>query len=632
MSGRLLIDARYKDETRIAILDENGKLENFEVERSDRRPIKGNIYLAKIVRIEPSIQAAFIDYGAEKHGFLPLSEIHYEYFNKNNARATSADGEDHQSEIENDKDKRANALRGLPRHFKIQNVISAKQVVLVQAEKEVRGNKCAFFTTFISLPGRYCVLVPNSPKNKGPRVSKRLDDSEKIRLREIVESLDLPEGMGCIVRTAGENCNKQEIKRDLDYLFRLWNEINEKRANASIPSLIYEEGNVVKRSIRDSYRRTMNEIMIQGAGAFKEAKTFMKLFTPSHVKKIKLYENKSIPLFHSYDIEEKIKEILDPVVPLPSGGSIIIGVTEALTAIDVNSGKSKSERDINGTAVKTNLEAVTEIARQLKLRDIAGIIVIDFIDMIDQLSIGKVERRMREVMKQDRSNVQIGKISQFGLLELSRQRLRTSYTDSSFTKCKHCAGIGKVLSTEAVALSVIRQVESFLLDGKSKAIIVEVASGADLFILNQKRQMIMEMEETYGVSIEVVGNQLMEAAECKIIVKEFARDRQAGSEDQMENDEVHLVNRPRQKLVFNEAPEAVPDVAEPPAEGPSEPVNEPKHRRRRKKNYRSSAQSDGLLASSRTVDGAREGGVGSTEKPPAREKSGKDWWLKKLFP
>jgi ribonuclease E len=581
MSGRLLIDARYEDETRIAILDENGKLENFEVEHSDRRPIKGNIYLAKIVRIEPSIQAAFIDYGAEKHGFLPLSEIHYEYFNKNNPRPTSTNGGGQQIESEDDEEKRSNPLRGLPKHFKIQNVISTKQIVLVQAEKEVRGNKCAFFTTFISLPGRYCVLIPNSPKNKGPGVSKRLDATEKVRLREIIESLDLPDGMGCIVRTAGESCNKQEIKRDLDYLFRLWNEIKEKRTNAKTPSLIYEEGNVVKRSIRDLYRRTMHEIMIQGAGAYKEAKTFMKLFTPSHVKKIKLYENNPIPLFHSYDIEEKIKEILDPVVPLPSGGSIIIGITEALTAIDVNSGKSKSEKDINGTAVKTNLEAVTEIARQLKLRDIAGIIVIDFIDMTDQLSISKVERRMREVMKQDQSNVQIGKISQFGLLELSRQRLRMSFTDASCTKCKHCAGLGKVLSPESIALSVIRQVEVSLLDGKSKSIVVEVAPGVDLYILNQKRKIVTEMEGTYNVSIEVIGNQSLESSECKIVVKEFRQDKETTP---IEDEETLQNPAPieRRRRIRRKRPEAQPPEALAEPEPAPAPVKRRRPRRVRK--------------------------------------------------
>ncbi|MDR1034783.1 MAG: Rne/Rng family ribonuclease [Holosporales bacterium] len=680
MSGKLLIDAYYRDETRIAIVDKDGKLENFEIEHPDRRPIKGNIYLAKIVRIEPSIQAAFIDYGAEKHGFLPLSEIHYEYFNKN---VLDVSVSEEMQTTENDEAKRPNPLHGLPRHFKIQNVISTKQVVLVQAEKEERGNKCAFFTTFISLPGRYCVLVPNPPKNKSPGVSKRLEATEKIRLREIVESIEIPDGMGCIVRTAGENCNKQEIKRDLDYLLRLWNEIKEKRVIANVSALIYEEGNVVKRSIRDLYRRTMSEIVIQGAEAYKDAKTFMKLFTPSHVKKIKLYENNLTPIFHKYDVEEKIKDILNPIVPLPSGGSIIIGVTEALTAIDVNSGKSKSERDINGTAVKTNLEAVTEVARQLKLRNIAGIIVIDFIDMIDQLSINKVERKMKEAVKQDQSNVQIGKISQFGLLELSRQRLRTGFADSSFVKCKHCFGIGNVLSPEIAALSVIRQIESFLIDGKSKSITVEVSNEIDLCILNQKRKLITEMEEKYDVSIEITRNQSIDTAECKIVVKEFRNDqsetvlqeerlptekskhskrpgRSRKSEhletvpakipieppETIRNDEKNStpIEHHRRECSTTETPELsnlTPEMGQiehldETVQEEADPIPKKKHRRRprRRQNGKQSVVNDDGLNTEAVINNGEEQNRFPShrdEQTKERRKADKDWWIKKLF-
>ncbi|MDR1233788.1 MAG: Rne/Rng family ribonuclease [Holosporales bacterium] len=510
MAGRLFIDAHYSDETRIAILDENGNLENFEVEHSKRKQIKGNIYLARVVRIEPSIQAAFIDYGEEKNGFLPLSEIHYDYFNKD------ALNEEESKYLEDD-----SHVRGFSKHFKIQDVITNKQVFLVQAEKEVRGNKCAFFTTFISIPGRYCVLTPNPPKGKSTCVSKRLEASEKERLREIIDSLDIPDGMGCIVRTAGENRAKQEIKRDLEYLVRLWNEIKDEKGAATAPALLYEEGNIVKRTIRDLYSRTMDGITIQGAEAYKEARTFMKLFTPSHVKKIELYKDNATPLFHKHDIEEKIKEILNPVVHLPSGGSIVIDVTEALIAIDVNSGKSKSEKDLNGTALKTNLEAVTEIARQIRLRDIAGIIVIDFIDMANYSSNSKVEHKMREAMKQDYSSVQIGKISQFGLMEISRQRLRQSLSETSFVKCKHCCGVGKILSIEVVALSVIRKIESSLVNGNAKSIIVEVASGVDLYILNNKRRIISEMEGFYQVYIEITRNQTLVQTDCKILIKEF---------------------------------------------------------------------------------------------------------------
>jgi ribonuclease E len=514
MAGKLLIDAHYSDETRIAIVGEDGKLSNFEVEQCDRKPIKGNIYLAKIVRVEPAIQAAFIDYGDDKHGFLPLSEIHYDYFNKNVRKAVE-DGENNEEISDGEVEKPRK------RAFKIQEVISQKQIILVQAEKEVRGNKCAFFSTFISIPGRYCILMPNPIKGKSNSISKKIDSVEKERLREIIESLNVPNGMSCIVRTAGENKTKQEIKRDFEYLCRLWDKIRDKVTSSIAPTLIYEEGNIIKRSIRDLYQGTMEKIIIQGKNAHKEAKAFMKSFTPSHVKKIELYDSVSVPIFHKYGVEDKVNKILEPVVSLPSGGSIVINTTEALTAIDVNSGRLKNERNIEGTALKTNLEATIEIARQIKLRDLAGIIVIDFIDMEERVSNIKVEKRFREVMKIDHSNTQIGRLSQFGLMELSRQRLRTSFVESNFVRCKHCDGLGKILSDDASALLVIRKVESFLVDKKAKSVLVETAAGIDLFILNHKKKLISEVEETYSVKIEIVGNSIINRADCKIVVKEY---------------------------------------------------------------------------------------------------------------
>lgn len=521
MAGKLLIDAHYNDETRIAIINDDGKLENFEAEYADKKPIKGNIYLAKIVRIEPSIQAAFIDYGGGKNGFLPLTEIHYDYFNQNVLKALEKEGV-----FENSTDDESGSTEGKSprRQIKIQEVISTKQIVLVQAEKEVRGNKCAFFTTFISLPGRYCVLVPNPPRGKGNAISKKIDHSEKARLKEIIESLDIPEGMNCIIRTAGEKRTKQEIKRDLEYLYRLWNEIRDKVTSSIAPALIHEEGNIVKRSIRDLYQRTMDKIVIQGKSAYKEARTFMKTFTPSHVKKIELYEDTESPLFHKYEVEDKIDRILVPTVSLPSGGTIVINSTEALTAIDVNSGRSKNERDIEETALKTNLEAATEIARQIKLRDIAGIIVIDFIDMLDHKAHVKVEKAMRAAMSNDYSSVQFGKLSQFGLMEISRQRLRTSLADATFVQCSHCAGSGKILASETVALSVIRKIENFLTSKTAKSIIAEVAPGVDLFILNHKRKLLSEMEQHNDVFIEIARNASLNPLECKCIVTEYKVD------------------------------------------------------------------------------------------------------------
>ncbi|MDR0744610.1 MAG: ribonuclease E/G [Holosporales bacterium] len=510
MASRLLIDAHYADETRIAMIDDQGKLENFESEHGEKKAIKGNIYLAKIVRIEPSIQAAFIDYGNDRHGFLPLSEIHYDYFNKNIAKATEDDNLENPDSTE--------VKKYFP-NYKIQEVISLKQIILVQAQKENRGNKCAYFTTFISLPGRYCVLVPNPTRSTCSGVSKRLASNEKDRLREIISSLNVPEGMSCIIRTAGENRTKQEIKRDFEYLMRLWNEIRETTTAAKAPAMIYEEGNIIKRTIRDLYKRTSDKILIQGQDAYKDARTFMKTFIPSHVKKIELYKDTAINLFQKYGIEDKINELLNPVVPLPSGGTIVINTTEALTAIDVNSGKLKTERAIEDTALKTNIEAAYEIARQLKLRDIAGIIVIDFIDMIERNSISKIEKVFKDAIKDDYSSLQIGKISQFGLLEISRQRLRQSLSDSNFVVCQHCRGSGKVFSNESSALSILRKIENFLINNKPKSVLVEVADGIDLFILNTKRKLIIDMENMHKTNIEIWRNPSFLVHECNFKVK-----------------------------------------------------------------------------------------------------------------
>ena len=521
MAGKLLIDAHYNDETRIAVIGEDGKLEDFEAEYSGKKNIRGNIYLAKIVRIEPSIQAAFIDYGGEKNGFLPLTEIHYDYFNQSVLKSVEI------SKNEGNEEGDENVASGktyLKRQLKIQEVISVNQVVLVQAEKEIRGNKCAFFTTFITLPGKYCVLVPNPPRGKGHFISKRIETAEKERLRKIIESLDIPEGMNCIVRTAGEKRTKSELKRDMEYLCRLWSELREKITSSTAPELIHEEGDIIKRTIRDLYQRTMDKVIIQGKSAYNEARAFMKMYTPTHVKKIELYNDSDAPLFHKYGIEDKIDKILEPTIPLPSGGTIVINTTEALTAIDVNSGKSKHERDIEVTALKTNLEAANEIGRQIRLRDIGGIIVVDFIDMLDRKAQEKVEKAMHDAMKGDYSNVQFGKISQFGLFEISRQRLRTSLADATFTQCTHCSGSGKVLANDIVALSVMRTIENFLVKRTAKSIVVEVAPGVDLFILNRKRNLLTEMERSYDVSVEIVRNKVISAMECKIIVKEYSAD------------------------------------------------------------------------------------------------------------
>ncbi|MDR1333401.1 MAG: Rne/Rng family ribonuclease [Holosporales bacterium] len=512
MSGKLLIDASFAGETRVAVIGADGQLEVFESECPTNKPIKGNVYLAKIVRIEPAVQAAFIDYGGSKHGFLPFSEIHYDYFNKNVVKSAENDLSFNGGEA--DRKARVSPL-------KIQEVIATKQVVLVQAEKEIRGNKCAFFSTFISLPGRYCVLMPNPPKGKKNAISKRIEASEKERLKQIFQSLNIPEGVSCIVRTAGDSRTKHEIKRDFEYLQRLWEEIREKMANSAAPSLIHEEGNIIKRSIRDLYQRTMGGIVVHGKEAAKEAKSFMKIYTPTHVKKIELYEDSAkTTLFDKYGVDDSVAKILSPVVGLPSGGSIVINSTEALTAIDVNSGKLKNERDMDGTALRTNLEAAVETARQIKLRDISGIIVIDFIDMDDHTSCASIEKKVREAMKNDSAHINIGKISQFGLLEMSRQRMRTSVIESSFVQCRHCNGCGKVLSDETVAITVIRRLENELASVKAKHVIVEVSRGVDLYILNHKRKLLSELETKFSTFIEIASSANLSAAEYNVVVKE----------------------------------------------------------------------------------------------------------------
>ncbi|MDR0552744.1 MAG: Rne/Rng family ribonuclease [Holosporales bacterium] len=505
MANKLLIDAHYEDETRVAVIDENGDLLNFETEHTDRNLIKGNIYLARVERVESSLQAAFISYGAEKHGFLPFDEIQYDYYNKNVVK--SAEGGD--DELKN---------------RKIQEVIHNGQVILVQAIREQRGHKCAAFSTFLSLPGRYCVLLSktnNSKLNGG--VSKKIDSVEKERLREIIELLEVPDGFSVIIRTAGESRTKQEIKRDFECLVRLWNEISGKVINSNAPLLIHEEGNIIKRTIRDLYNKDISDIVIQGESAYKDAKAFMKFFMPSHSKKISFLEDGDDPIFSKYNIEEKIRKIFDTTVSLPSGGSIIINTTEALTSIDVNSGKMKQEKNIDETAFKTNIEAAAEAARQIRLRDIAGLIVIDFIDMYDNLYIQQVERRFKECMKIDYSNIQIGRLSQFGLLEVSRQRLRQSISDINFVTCKHCGGTGKILSHEALGMSIIRQIEHFIVNTKdtAKIIVAEVADEIDLFILNNKRKLLASIEAKNDVSIEIIRDRALSFSECKIIIKEF---------------------------------------------------------------------------------------------------------------
>ena len=555
MSKRILVDASYKEEVRLVVV-ENKKIQEYDYESESKPQLKGNIYLAKITRVEPSLQAAFIEYGNDKHGFLPFSEIHPSYFNVpvndredkkleqnediisnlENLQAIAppdlSDLHDEDEIIEEGSEKQssdesvalANAsesgeemvvnelnfddeeiteheekVRNAYHKYKIQEVIKKKQVILVQAIKEERGNKGASFTTFISLAGKYCVLMPNSNKNGG--ISRRIVELDKRRrLKKIIDSLGMPEGVGVIIRTAGEVKVKSEIKRDYDYLVRLWNSIREHTIAAKAPTFIHAESDVTKRTIRDLFDKDTSEVFVQGEEAFKAIKDFTKKLTPANVAKIKHYREKT-PLFQKFNVEDQISALLNVNAPLDSGGYLVINATEALTAIDVNSGKSTSERNVEETAFKTNIEAAKEVARQIRLRDISGLIVIDFIDMSEYQNRRQVERTLRDSLKNDRAKIQVSNISPLGLVEMSRQRLKPSFLESKTVTCSHCSGKGKVRDQEINALTILRSIENEIFRGELESIILYAQVDVILYILNHKRDHIINIEKKYNVKI-----------------------------------------------------------------------------------------------------------------------------------
>ena len=565
MGKRMLIDATHAEETRVVVV--NGtRLEEFDVETSTKKQLKGNIYLAKIVRVEPSLQAAFVDYGGNRHGFLAFSEIHPDYFQipladrkillaeqheamRHNATASSADFTDTEENGEQDGELSAPVnhegetsegmseivhSNGLPfqettetrrplraendedneehershrsfRNYKIQDVIKRRQIVLVQVVKEERGNKGAALTTYLSLAGRYCVLMPNTARGGG--VSRKITNvADRKRLKAITTELNIPEGMAVIVRTAGSERTKPEIRRDYEYLLRLWDSIRGLTLRSVSPSMVYEEANLIKRSIRDLYTRDIEEILVDGEEGFHLAKDFMRMLTPSHVKRVQLFQEPGVPLFHRFQVEQQLDAMHNPVAQLKSGGYLVINQTEALVAIDVNSGRSTKERHIEETAVKTNCEAADEIARQLRLRDLAGLVVIDFIDMEEPRNNHTVERRMKEAMRFDRARIQLGKISPFGLMELSRQRLRPSLMENTFQPCPHCGGTGLIRSTESSAMYVLRAIEEEGLKFRSAELIMTVHSSIALYLLNQKRGDLLQMERNYGFHVILEGD------------------------------------------------------------------------------------------------------------------------------
>ncbi|MGA0430171.1 MAG: Rne/Rng family ribonuclease, partial [Paracoccaceae bacterium] len=662
MAKKMLIDATHAEETRVVVVDGN-KVEEFDFESENKRQLAGNIYLAKVTRVEPSLQAAFVEYGGNRHGFLAFSEIHPDYYQipvadrealmaeemayadaqsdlengddeekprkRSSSRRTRAQSsrskdaiqrqdvvasdttgmetidlddqstesvfdeeggeafdvtndeaevvadqpstdikssegalddsiveqEDISSSSENNSETEADEIDDIhdnrrpsdaaskddsiedvaeiddefelrpirkprPRRYKIQEVIKMRQILLVQVVKEERGNKGAALTTYLSLAGRYCVLMPNTARGGG--ISRKITNAaDRKKLKEIAGSIDVPKGAGLIIRTAGAKRTKTEVKRDYEYLLRLWEQIRELTLKSIAPAKIYEEGDLIKRSIRDLYNREIDEVLVEGERGYRIAKDFMKMIMPSHAKNVKNYQD-SLPLFARYQVESYLASMFNPVVQLKSGGYIVIGVTEALVAIDVNSGRATKEGSIEETALKTNLEAADEVARQLRLRDLAGLIVIDFIDMDERRNNASVEKRMKDRLKTDRARIQVGRISGFGLMEMSRQRLRPGMLEATTQGCPHCHGTGLIRSEDSLALAILRQIEEEGVRKRSREILLKCPVSVANFLMNQKREHIAQIEQRYGMAVRVEGIVTLISPEYEIEKFKFA--------------------------------------------------------------------------------------------------------------
>ena len=609
MAKKMLIDATHAEETRVVVVDGN-KVEEFDFESENKRQLAGNIYLAKVTRVEPSLQAAFVDYGGNRHGFLAFSEIHPDYYQipvadrqalmeeeqayadaqrrededekPRSSRSRSRSGSRSRSEaVRSDdavatRDAEGDEIAGMEtidldegevsegtspmeivaetpveepadlsddnddedddgavetmdrddsiesvsddddaedirpvrkpraRRYKIEEVIKVRQIMLVQVVKEERGNKGAALTTYLSLAGRYCVLMPNTARGGG--ISRKITNAvDRKKLKEIATEIDVPKGAGLIVRTAGAKRTKTEIKRDYEYLLRLWEQIRELTLKSVAPAKIYEEGDLIKRSIRDLYSREIDEVLVEGERGYRIAKDFMKMIMPSHAVNVKHYREQ-MPLFARYQVESYLSSMFNPTVQLKSGGYIVIGVTEALVAIDVNSGRATKEGSIEETALKTNLEAAEEVARQLRLRDLAGLIVIDFIDMDERRNNAAVEKRIKDKLKTDRARIQVGRISGFGLMEMSRQRLRPGMIEATTQPCAHCHGTGLIRSDDNLALSILRQIEEEGVRRRSREVLIKAPVGIANYLMNMKRDHVAQIEGRYGLSVRIEGD------------------------------------------------------------------------------------------------------------------------------
>jgi len=496
---RILINASQPEEVRVALVD-GQRLYNFDVETAGRKQTKSNIYKGKITRVEPSLEAAFIDYGAERHGFLPLKDVARSYFQA--------------QQLANEPEKATEDGAPLPLgRLSIKEVLKEEQEIIVQVDKEERGNKGAALTTFISLAGRYLVLMPNNPRAGG--VSRRIEGEERSEAREALSTLEIPAGMGLILRTAGVSKTAEELQWDLEYLLQLWQAIESSAENLPAPSLIYQESNIIIRAIRDYLREDINEILVDDEEIHEEARDFMELVMPQHIAKVKLYQER-VPLFTRYQIESQIESAFQREVKLPSGGAIVLDHTEALLSIDINSARATKGVDIEETALNTNLEAVEEIARQLRLRDLGGLIVIDFIDMLSHKNQREVEHTMKEALKMDRARVQVGRISRFGLLEMSRQRLRPSLGESNHIICPRCAGQGTIRSVESLSLSILRLIEEEAMKEKTVKIIVQVPVEVAAYLLNEKRHVINDLEIRMQIDVIVIPNSHLETPHYEV--------------------------------------------------------------------------------------------------------------------
>jgi len=559
MSKRLLIDARQSEETRV-ITTTNDIIDDFEYEVHSRRQLKGNIYLARVTRVEPSLQAAFVEYGGNRQGFLAFSEIHPDYYRipvedkkkllaeasaKTDEELSSTEYINEDSADDYNEEELKKIKRNLYRNYKIQEVIARRQILLVQVVKEERGTKGAALTTYISIAGRYCVLMPNTPRGGG--VSRKIANiTDRKRLKKIVDDLDVADGMAVIIRTAGSKRTKTEIKRDFSNSISIWENVKKLTLESNAPFLIHEEGSLIKRAIRDLYNSEIDEVLVEGIEAYKVCKNYMKAVMPSHAKKVQQYNDDINPLFQKFKLDSQLQDIFNSRVNLKSGGYLIIDQTEALVAIDVNSGKATRERSIEDTAVKTNLEAAEEFSRQSRLRDLSGLIVIDFIDMEENRNRYLVEKKLKEAMKKDRARIQIGEISNFGLLELSRQRLRPSVIENSSELCPQCGGSGRIQSIEVSAIQILRSIEEEGNSNDNTGVKISAHSDLILHILNNKRSELNEIETRYKISVNFINDNSIIPPQKKLEViknnmtanqelKEIKTDLNTSDEDENQN-------------------------------------------------------------------------------------------------